>query len=61
MKYRIDFTNRHSEVIQGAKNTQHYLRSLEDGAAVTDVRIIYKSGASDSVMDIYKKYIPHKV
>lgn len=59
MKYRIDFSNgQYSKIIEGAGNTKQFLRSLADGTVVSDVRIIYRSGVSDSVMDAYKKYIP---
>lgn len=59
MKYRIDFSNgQYSKVITGAENCRKFLRSMADGTVVEDVRIIYKSGVSDSVMDIYRKYIP---
>ena len=59
MKYRIDFSNgQHSIFITGSENCKKFLKELKNGTIVEDVRIVYKSGISDSVMDTYKKYIP---
>ena len=61
MKYRIDFNNgQYSKFITGAEDTKKFLQGLTDGSVVTDIRIIYKSGVSDSAMDIYNKYLPRR-
>ena len=58
MKYRIeyvkgvcDFANGSSDLIKKLKQTDRQ---------VTDVRKLYKSGVSDSVMELYRRYVPDR-
>ncbi|MCX4271912.1 MAG: hypothetical protein OSJ71_06585 [Acetatifactor sp.] len=61
MKFRVDFLNgQYSKFINGAENLKDLLRNRAFGPEVKDVRVVYKSGVTDSVMDRYKKYIRHQ-
>ncbi|MCM1539325.1 MAG: hypothetical protein NC254_13125 [bacterium] len=57
MRFRIEYADR--RCCRFAENSIKLIRCLRlrsDGT-ITDIRKLYKSGVSDSVMDIYKKYI----
>ena len=56
MKYRIDYVGRHSEYVESRERLLCVL-SMPDAVSIIDVRKVYKSGATDSVMDRYGKYI----
>ena len=57
MRYRIDYANgRRSSFVTGAKNLIIMLKQMER-RAVSDVRKVYKSGVTDSVMETYEKYL----
>ena len=56
MKYRIEFADRQCcSIANSRKELIERLQTLERGA-VEDIRKVYKSGVSDSVMDIYERY-----
>lgn len=58
MKYRIEYTDsRCCSFANGRDDLLKQLKSLK-GDVISDIRRVFKSGASDSVMDMYKKYIP---
>lgn len=59
MRYRIEYEDgRCCSFSKGSRNLVNWLKSLKDGGgAIADIRKLYKSGVSDSVMDIYGKYI----
>lgn len=59
MTYRIEYADgRRCNFINSSKALTNWLKSLNDeGKAIADIRKQYKSGVSDSVMDIYKNYI----
>ena len=60
MKYRIEYTDgRCCSFANGSNNLIKQLKQLSSDA-VADVRKLFKSGASDSVMELYKKYIKTK-
>lgn len=57
MRYRIEYAGeRCCNFANGRKDLLEWLKLLKD-ETVTDVRKLYKSGASDSVMDRYRQYI----
>lgn len=57
MRYRIEYTdNRRCKIAESRKDLIALLETLKN-SVVADVRKIYKSGVSDSVMDKYRKYI----
>lgn len=56
MKYRIDYVGRHSEYAENREQLLCLL-SLPDASCIVDVRKVYKTGATDSVMDKYKELI----
>ena len=56
MKYRIEFADRRCcSIANSRKELIQRLQTLERGT-VEDIRKVYKSGVSDSVMDIYERY-----
>lgn len=56
MKYRIEFADRRCcSIANSRKELIERLQTLERGT-VEDIRKVYKSGVSDSVMDIYERY-----
>ena len=57
MTYRIEYANgKCCNFAHSRKELIQWLKILKD-ETVTDIRKLYKSGATDSVMDIYKQYI----
>lgn len=56
MKYRIEFADRRCcSIANSRKELIERLQTLDRGT-VEDIRKVYKSGVSDSVMDIYERY-----
>lgn len=57
MNYRIEYAEgKCCNFANGSKDLIQWLKLLRD-ETVTDIRKIYKSGVSDSVMEQYSKYI----
>ena len=57
MRYRIEYAeNRCCNFANNRKELIECLKLLKN-ESITDIRKLYKSGVSDSVMDEYKKYI----
>lgn len=57
MSYRIEYAaGRCCNFANGHKDLLEWLKLLKD-ETITDIRKLYKSGASDSVMDKYRRYI----
>lgn len=57
MRYRIDFCGeRQSLVVNSRRDLLDWLKLLHPNT-IEDIRKVYKSGVSDSVMEIYEKYI----
>ena len=57
MRYRIEYTNgRCCNFFNSSTDLIEWLKMLKD-ETITDIRKLYKSGVSDSVMEKYKKYI----
>lgn len=56
MRYRIEYSGgRCCNVAGSSKDLIEWLRLLKD-ESITDIRKLYKSGVSDSVMEKYAKY-----
>lgn len=59
MKYRIDYASgKCSNFANNSKDLIEWLKLLKD-ETIIDIRKIYKNGVSNTVYDIYKKYIRH--
>lgn len=57
MKFRIEYTDRKfPDYVIGRKNLLDHLKNLKR-KSVADIRKIYKSGVSDSVLEKYGKYM----
>lgn len=57
MEYRIEYADGQCcNYANSSKDLIEWLKLLKD-EAITDIRKLYKSGVSDSVMDTYAKYI----
>lgn len=57
MRYRIDFIGeRRSMVVNSCTELLEWLKSLYPNT-IEDIRKLYKSGVSDSVLETYQKYI----
>lgn len=57
MEYRIEYENGQCcNFANSSKDLIKWIKLLKD-ETITDIRKLYKSGVSDSVMDTYKKYI----
>ncbi|MCI5509214.1 MAG: hypothetical protein MR436_01945 [Eubacterium sp.] len=57
MKYRIERTKgQHCHFANNREELLDYLKYASAGT-VTDIRKVYKSGVTDSVMEIYLPYI----
>lgn len=57
MRYRIEYVNRRAcDIVGSRKDLLERLQTLEKGT-VEDIRKLYKSGVSDSVLDTYKQYL----
>lgn len=58
MRYRIEYADgKCCNFANGKQDLLEWLKLLKD-ETVTDIRKLYKSGVSDSIMDLYKKYLP---
>lgn len=61
MTYRIEYAGgKCCNFAHSSKDLIDWLKLLKD-ETITDIRKLYKSGVSDSVMDVYKKYINKEV
>lgn len=57
MRYRVDFYgNRRSMIVNRRKDLLDWLKLLQP-STIEDIRKLYNSGVSDSVMETYRKYI----
>lgn len=57
MNYRIEYADGQCcNIAYGSKDLTEKLKRLGKGT-VSDIRKLYKSGVSDSVMEIYERYI----
>lgn len=57
MRYRIDFYgDRRSMVVNNRKDLLDWLKLLHPNT-IEDIRKLYNSGVSDSVIETYQKYI----
>lgn len=57
MRYRIEYADGMCcNFANSSKDLIEWLKLLKD-ETITDIRKVYKSGVSDSVMDIYSRYI----
>ncbi len=57
MRYRIEYADgRCCNYLNSSKDLIAWLKLPKD-ETITDIRKVYKSGVSDSVMEIYEKYI----
>ena len=60
MEYRIEYAGgRCCNYAHNRTDLMEWLRILKD-EVITDIRKIHKSGASDSVIEQYRKYINKK-
>lgn len=58
MRYRIEYAGgRCCNFANSRKDLIEWLKLLKD-ETITDIRKLYKSGVSDSVMEKYQNYIP---
>lgn len=55
MKYRIEYAKGACDFANGSRELIKKL--MQTDRQVTDVRKLYKSGASDSVMELYRRYL----
>lgn len=56
MRYRIEYTNgKYCSFANSSRDLIDRLRLLKD-ETVSDIRKIYKSGATDSIREKYQKY-----
>ena len=55
MRYRIEYTGGRCKTIDGSRALIRTLKQTDK--PVSDVRKVFQSGASDSVMNIYRKYL----
>lgn len=57
MMYRIEYADgRCCHFADGRKDLLDWLRLLED-EKIDDIRKVYKSGATDSVIETYRQYL----
>ena len=57
MRYRIEYADgRCCNYANGRKDLLEWLKLLKD-ETLTDIRKVYKSGVTDSVMETYKPYL----
>ena len=58
MRYRIEYANgKCCNFANSRKDLLEWLQLLKD-ETITDIRKVYKSGATDSVMAKYEQYLP---
>lgn len=59
MRYRIEYAEgKCCNFANSRKDLIDWLKLLKD-ETITDIRKLYKSGVSDSVLEQYKKYMKH--
>ena len=56
MSYRIEYDSGHCKFADSSKELIEKLKLPED-RTILDIRKLYKSGVSDSVLEKYEKYI----
>lgn len=57
MRYRIErIEGQHYHFVNGRKELLAYLKHTQAGT-ITDIRKIYQSGVTDSVMELYLPYM----
>lgn len=57
MRYRIErLEGQHCHFVNGRKELLDYLKHAPAGT-ITDIRKVYQSGVTDSVLEIYLPYI----
>lgn len=56
MSYRIEYSGKPDRTIRTREELIAQLKNSVEGT-VLDIRKMYRSGVSDSVMETYKKYI----
>lgn len=55
MRYRIEYAgNRKCTVVNGRAAL---LKELKTAVGVSDIRVVYRSGVSDSIAERYRRYI----
>lgn len=60
MTYRIEYADgKCCNFAHSRKDVLELIKLLKD-ETISDIRKVYKSGVSDSVMDIYRQYISRK-
>ena len=60
MRYRIDFVgDQKSLAVNSRSDLLKWLKQLHPNM-IDDIRKIYRGGVSDSVMEVYQKYIGRK-
>lgn len=57
MKFRIDYTGGRRCAFVNSRTELLAALKVLDGKSVDDIRKVYSSGVSDSVLDRYKKFI----
>lgn len=60
MRYRIEYAGGRCCNFANSRNDLIEWLDLLKDETITDIRKLYKNGASDSVMDIYRKYLPQE-
>lgn len=59
MEYKIEYAGgKCCNFANGRKDLIEWLRLLKD-ETISDIRKLYKSGVSDSVMEKYERYVNH--
>ena len=59
MRYRIEYAGgKCCNFANSRKDLIDWLKLLKD-ETITDIRKLYRNGASDTVLEQYKKYIKH--
>lgn len=57
MRYRIEYADGQCCKFVNSRQDLMKMLKLIKGKTVTDIRKVYKSGVSDSVMETYKPYL----
>lgn len=55
MLYRIEYAGKANKIARGRKDLLTHLKVA--AGTITDIRKLYQSGVSDSVLESYAKYI----
>ena len=58
LRYRIEYAEKHCDFANGSKELIERLKNK--AGTVVDIRKLYKSGVSETVMEQYKKYMERK-